>query len=486
MALITPTQGFVMLGLFAIIMVSLVYFLTKKRHHTIDLFLVSDRKVSWFRGAFSIAVSWIWAPAIFIASLQAYTKGIAGAFWFIAPNIICFFIFAPLAIRLRRLMPNGYTLPEFILKRYNNDKKTHLAFVTVFFGYQLGAIIINSLAGGILLHILTGMNFQLAVLSLSLVALIYSIVSGLEASILTDVLQMLLILVTAFILVPWVLINSGGLSSIFGGLGGVSGQYSNIFNPWIAFSFGIAVTLSLLSGPIGDQMFFQRGFAVQKKHIVKTFVVGGLLFGLVPMALSLLGFVAANPAINSAIRITDPQMVGPLVIGFFLPKAALILFLFMAFAGLSSTLDSAYCAISSLGTVDIYKKYFNKNANDKNLLRISRWFMIYMAMIGTGIALLQPKLIWVFLIYGALASSAFFPTIFSLFWDRLNSNGAFMAISLSLIIGLPLSIYANLTENTTLIVVSSILSVGIGLFVSLIAGFSNKQRFKFEIKEDSS
>ena len=456
MSIISQFDGWFILIVFAIVMISSVYFLTKRKFNTIDWFLVSDRNVSWFSGAFSIAVSWIWAPAIFIASLQAYTKGIAGAFWFIVPNILCFFVFAPLAIRLRKLMPNGFTLPEFILKRYNGDKKTHLSFLVIFFGYQLGAIIINALAGGTLLYILTGMNFYVAVISLSLVALVYSIISGLEASILTDIFQMSLILITCFVLIPWVLISSGGFSSVLGGLGGVTGQFSNVFNPWIAFSFGIAMTFGLLSGPIGDQMFFQRGFAVKRKHIVKTFVVGGLLFGLVPVMLCLLGFVG----VSSGIEVADPQMVAPLVIAHYLPKAALLLFVFMAFAGLSSTLDSAYCAISSLGTIDVYKRYIDPNAKDEKLLNVSRCVMVIMAVIGTSIALLQPKLLWVFLIYGALASAAFFPTI--------------LAVALSLVIGLPLSVYANVVGNVNLIVLAAVLSVAVGLVVCLIAGFTNE------------
>jgi len=474
MNIITQQEGFILLALFGLSMISFVYFLTRRKISSSERFLVANREVSWIRGAFSIAVSWIWAPAIFIASLQAYTKGIAGAFWFIVPNVVCFFVFAPLAIRLRKLMPDGYTLPEFILKRYNDNKKAHIAFLIVFFGYQLGAIIINALAGGTLLHILTGMNFVLAVLSLSAVALIYSLISGLEASILTDVIQMLIVLVFCFILVPWVIINAGGMSSVIGGLGGVTGEFRNMFDPWIAYSFGIAMTFSLIAGPIGDQMFFQRGFAIKQKNIVKTFVVGGLIFGLIPIALSLLGFVAANPAFSSVITVSDPQMVGPLVIGYFLPKAALLLFVFMAFAGLSSTLDSAYCAISSLGVVDVYKKYFNSQANDKKILNMSRIIMLVMALIGTSIALLQPKLLWVFLIYGALASVGLFPTIFSLFWKRMTAAGVFWAITLSLIFGLPLSIYANITGNVHLIVISTITSVVVGLFVCLIAGFCNK------------
>lgn len=481
MNLISQTEGLTTLIVFAVAMTGIVYFLTQKQFHSKDAFLVARRGVGWFRGALSIAVSWIWAPAVFIASLQSYTQGIAGAFWFIVPNIACFFIFAPLAIRLRRFLPEGYTLPEFILKRYDNDKKTHLAFLVLFFGYQLGAIIINTLASGILLHALTGINFYFTIIAVMVAVLIYAVMSGLEASIITDVIQMLMVLLFCFILVPWVIIKAGGWPSITGGLGGITGKYGNMFNPWIAYSFGIATTLSLISGPIGDQMFFQRVYASKREQIVKTFVAGGLIFGLVPIILSLLGFIAANPHFSSAITVADPQMVGPLVIGHFLPKFALIMFLFMAFCALASTIDSSYCAISSLGTVDIYKKYLNPNADDKKLLSVSRIVMFAMAFLGTGIALLQPRLLWVFLIYGALASAGFFPTVLSLCWSRLTKQGAFWAVTLSLLVGLPLSIYANITEKVNLIVLSAILSVAIGFVVCLIAGLSNKKNtYNFE------
>lgn len=475
MQLISQSTGLITLLFFGVSMTALVYFLTRKQFNSKDAFLVARRQVGWFRGALSIAVSWIWAPAVFIASMQAYTNGIAGAFWFIVPNIVCFFVFAPLAIRLRKFMPEGYTLPEFILKRYDNDKKTHIAFLVLFFGYQLGAIIINTLASGVLLHALTGINIYFTIIAVMVMVLVYAVMSGLEASIITDVVQMGMVLLFCFILVPWVIVNAGGMSSVTGGLGGISGHFGNIFNPWIAYSFGIATTLSLISGPIGDQMFFQRVYASKKEDIGKVFMGGGLIFGLVPTILCLLGFVAANPQFSSSIVVVDPQMVGPLVIGYFLPKIALIAFLFMAFAALASTIDSSYCAISSLGSIDIYKKYLNPGANDKQMLSMSRKIMLAMALLGTGIALLQPKLLWIFLIYGALASAGFFPTVFSLYWKRLNKQGVFWAVSLSLAIGLPLSIYANITENVNLIVLASILSVFVGLVTCLVAGYLNKK-----------
>ena len=53
--------------------------------------------------------------------------------------------------------------------------------------------------------------------------------------------------------VPWAVINGGGSSSLAAGLGGVSGQFRNIFDPHVAYTFGITVTIGLMAGPIGDQ-----------------------------------------------------------------------------------------------------------------------------------------------------------------------------------------------------------------------------------------
>ncbi|MDP8208615.1 MAG: hypothetical protein P9L92_18275 [Candidatus Electryonea clarkiae] len=484
--MLTTTQGIVLLLGYGLAMVIIVFLARHlgRSERTVDDFLVMGRRLSTIPGSLSIAVSWIWAPAVFICSLQSYTQGLPGIFWFTIPNIICFFTFAPLAIRARKIFPSGYTLPDFQFARFNGDPKVHIASLLVYFGYQLGAIIINCLAGGTLLHMLTGMPFFVSVLLMTLTALTYSLISGLRASVLTDVLQMSMILLVAFVLVPWVLFKAGGPSVLIDGLGGVSGDYRNILNPYVAYSFGIATTIGLISGPIADQMFFQRAFAVKKKSIVKVFIFGGLIFGVVPIILSLLGFIGAAPSVNQQINVTDPQMIGPIVIAHFLPTWALMAFSLMAFAGLTSTLDSALCALSSLGSVDVYKKYVNKAPKPANILKSARLAMVFFAIIGTGIALLRPQLLWVFLIYGALASATLFPTVFSLFSTRVPSWAIFWSLVLSLLIGTPLSIYANVTGNIDLVVLAAILSVAIGFIVCTVGTLMSKERFDFSSIND--
>lgn len=431
-----------------------------------DGFLVADRKIGVWQGALSIAVSWIWAPAIFICSMQSYTKGLAGIFWFTAPNILCFFVFIPIATQLRRLMPKGYSFPDYIAeKRFPGERRTHLAYLTVYFGYQLGALVINSLAGGYLLYSVSGLPLMVAIVLFAAIPLLYTLGTGLKASVVTDAIQMIMVLGITFILVPWCLVESGGFQVVTKGLGGIDGKYDSLVNPWIAFTMGIPMTLSLISGPIGDQMFFQRAMATDERNIAKTFIYGGLLFGAVPITLSLLGFMAVPLVQEGLLHVSDPQIVGLEVISYLLPRAAVYAFTFMAFAGLLSTIDSSMVAISSLVTVDIYKRYFNIAASDADLLKVSRYGMVGLTALGSTIALMQPKLMWCFLIYGALASAGLFPAVLALFWRKLTAGAAFWAITLSLIVGTPLSIYANVKEDPHLIVLAAVLSVAIGLMV---------------------
>ena len=95
----TPEAAYVLLVVFALIMI-LATSVTSRAHkwHTAVGFMAAGRSVPWWLGAISICVTWIWAPALFISSKQAYENGLPGIFWFTFPNILSLMIIAPLAV----------------------------------------------------------------------------------------------------------------------------------------------------------------------------------------------------------------------------------------------------------------------------------------------------------------------------------------------------------------------------------------------------
>lgn len=225
MKLLTITEGLIIAAIFAVSMFALVLLKTRTER-SLEGFLVADRTVPMWQAACSIAVSWVWAPAIFVCSQQAFTLGLPGIFWFTVPNILCFFVFAPLAKRLRQLAPQGYTVPEFIASRFPGNTAVHRAFLAGYGLNMVGAIVANAYAGGALLYELTGLEVHVAIVTVSLIALSYSLISGLKASIYTDVVQMMMVLGLAAVLVPSVAFSIGDAQGrLLKGLSGVDGLH---------------------------------------------------------------------------------------------------------------------------------------------------------------------------------------------------------------------------------------------------------------------
>ena len=83
---LSPEGGLLFLILYGATMIALTAWITKGRRQDKVEFLLANRGIGVLPGAMSIAASWIWAPALFIASQKAYEQGIAGLFWFTFPN----------------------------------------------------------------------------------------------------------------------------------------------------------------------------------------------------------------------------------------------------------------------------------------------------------------------------------------------------------------------------------------------------------------
>jgi Na+/proline symporter len=462
MAFISQSAGYLFLLLFGIAMVLVTYLFAKwKRGSTKEGFLVAGRKINWLFGGTSIAASWIWAPALFVSVQLAYEKGLPGIFWFTLPNIIALAIFAFLAPAIRKKMPQGYTLPQYI--RYKLQSETvHKIYLIPYFFYQIMAITVQIFAGGSLIYLLTGIPLMIIMPIILIIALVYTYISGLEASIITDFVQMAMILIIGTIILPLTWTAAGGASAISAGLGGLAG-IRNIFDPGIAFSLGIVNSIGLISGAISDQQYWQRSFAIKKNHLVKAFIFGALLFGLVPIALSTLGFISANPELDITLpESIDVSMIGVQAVSSLLPAWAVFLFVIMLLAGLSSTLDSGLSAASSLWVTDIIKP-----KNDKQAIKSSRKAMLGISVIGLLIALAviyipQFGLFHLWWIFNTIAACVMVPTVLSLFWNRLSAKGVLWGILTAFIIGLPVFVYGNLINNEIMI-------VGASLFIILIS-----------------
>ena len=445
--LLSTSTGYILLISYGLFMFGISYFYLKESKTNTN-FLVSDRKVGFMKSGFSTAATWIWAPALFIASQKAYQQGLPGVFWFTVPNIICLCIFAYFAQYLRNKFKNGFTLAQYMNVRYS--RRVQILYIISLSALSICQFAVQLLAGGAVVTYLTGIDYTVVTVILTAIALSYSFVSGIRASIMTDVWQMIIILIVMLVVVPLVYIQGGGYDVMVKGIGGISGEYSNVFDSSVAWSFGIVVTIGLLAGPFGDQSFWQRAFTTKQNEVKKSFLLSALVFGVVPIFTSVIGFMGAGLGIDAG---GNAQLINVITVSELLPTFILIPFVWMLLSGLVSTLDSGLCSISSIASTDIIP-------NSKNKLTNARTGMVLLSIGGIALANIPDmKILYLFIFYGTLRASTLIPTIYTIINKQVSEPGMFYGITTSLVIGVPMFAYAKFNGLTDLAVWSSIFTV---------------------------
>ena len=450
--------GIIVLTIYALIMIGATLLFTKKCKGT--SFHVADRNIGGIVSAFSIASTWIWAPSLFTSAEKAYVNGLPGLFWFLVPNVLCLIIYIPFAKKMRKVMPEGITLSGYMGNKYGSKVK-HI------YQFQLGSLTVLStavqlLAGSKILSTITGIPFWLLTIILAVVAFSYSQFSGIKASVITDVVQMVIILAGCALIAPWLLSESGGVTTLIQGLNGLTGDFGSLFDKNglnVFLAFGLPTAIGLISGPFGDQSFWQRTFSIREKSIGKAYFFGALLFGLVPLSLGCVGYIAAGSGFIAA----DSSMVNFEFISNMLPSWVLIPFLFMILSGLLSTVDSNLCSVASL-TTDREKK----ETSEENV-KTSKIVMFALLTIAVLIANIPGLTVThLFMFYGTLRASTLFTTILSLKDKKLTPKGVFIGVLCSMIIGLPIFAYGSLANIAIYKTIGSLLTVTLSGTVALI------------------
>jgi Na+/proline symporter len=255
---------------------------------------------------------------------------------------------------------------------------------------------------------------------------------GIKASFVTDAVQMVMILGALLLFAPAAIANKGW-DSLVGGLNGIN-NVDGLFTSsgiGVAVSFGIISAIGLIAGPIGDQSFWQRVFSIDKAKIGKSFALAALAFGLVPLLMSVFGFIAAG----SNAKIENAGFVNLEIIMGIFPFWVAAPFLIMLLSGLLSTIDSQLLALGSI-TTDYTKD-----------LKKQRRVMIAGAVLALIIANIPGNsVLFMFLVYGTLRASTFSITVLTLANVKLRANSVVAGLSVAIGIGFPIFLYGNLNN----------------------------------------
>ncbi len=448
-------NGLVILAIYAVIMIAATLIFTKKEKN-VERFCVGNRRENWIMSALSIAATWIWAPALFVSTEKAYTNGFVGLFWFLAPNVLCLIIFIPFAKKIRAEMPEGITLSGYMRDKYQSDGVKRV-YLFQLIGLSVLSTGVQLLAGSQVLSAATGLPFEIVTVLLAVIALSYSVISGIKASMLTDAIQMVFMLVASisFLIVA---VRSVGGEGIAAGINGISGTYTSFWSKEgidVFLSFGLPTAVGLLSGPFGDQSFWQRAFAVKKSRIGHAFLLGAILFGVVPFSMGILGFAGAGIGYQAQ----DLGVINFELIKALMPAWAVLPFLYMIISGLLSTVDSNLCAVSSLVT----------DISGGKVLKRTKWAMVALLAVGIAIANVPGLTVThLFLFYGTLRSSTLLPTILTLKGVKFTPKGIQYGVVTALAVGLPIFAYGTVLNSGPYKTLGSLATVLLGGIVGMM------------------
>ncbi len=463
------------LGLSVLFTLFMLFVSLKRRHDgTIETFFAANRNVGVFGIAVSTAVSWQWADNLFSTAQVGYDYGIQGIIWFALTTIISFVIFAFIAEKIRSQAPNALTIPEFVTSKCNKSKSVHIAMTVAIILFQIFALTLGATVTGLLLNAAFGFNYIVCASTAIILALVYSMISGLKASVVTDVVQFVMMFVLMIIIIGIVAIGIDTSMITSDLIYGKERQFVDFFNYDLVMGFGIPMAIILFVTPIVDQMIFQRLVAYKEgSDPIKPFLWAGVICAAFVLIFSVIGIFGQVLVVEGSIRIVDTQMTVIEVVRHIMPEFGLTLFIIAFLGTVFSTTDSVYSAVSSLVGMDIYKKYYLKDKKniDAKILRVGRIAMLFSAVFAIVISLTKLNILWILFIIGAVGSTVAMPVLFAIYSKKLAPRYVMLGIIFALIVSLPLSIYGNVVGDVELVSAGSLVGLVIGMVFCSIAVF---------------
>lgn len=407
--------GVALLLILGIVWIGLGVFWGRKAKN-LEGFMLAGRNVGMGLGVGTVMATWITSNTTMLAPQFALELGILGMLAYSTASF-GLFLFAPLAKRIRRLMPHGYTSGDFIRLRYGTCPWVVFLVISLF--YSLTWLVSMGMAGGILLNALAGIPYPWGMSALLTVCVIYTIFGGLYAVIGTDFIQSFIILV-GIVVVGAGIVMSSNLEAMYTHMATETPMLLNMLFPAAL----LALFNNLLFG-VGEifhsNVWWSRAFALQERIGQKTYLLAGVLWIPVPIAS---GFLALSSGILD-INIPRPDMVGPLVSAHILgPIGAVIVFIVL-FCSLASSLDSLLAATSDLITNDILKTWWIPHADDTQLRRMATWVILSLGLLTWLICLPRiGTLATVLFFAGPMVASTIWPIATGLYWPHANTQGA--------------------------------------------------------------
>lgn len=374
---------------FFLVVITISMYKSRQERTGADFFL-AGRGLTWPLIGFSMIAANISTEHFVGMSGQA--AGVAGMAvasyeWIAAITMVFVAMFF-----LPKFLRSGiYTIPEFLEYRYNSAARGIMAFYMIMI-YILVSIAAVVYTGALALHTIFDFDLVKSVWLIGIIAAIYTTWGGLKAVAWADLFQGSALII-------------GGLVTMvlgFKAVGGVGAFFATNQDklhmimpadhpviPWTTLVIGLWIPNFYYWGL--NQFITQRTLAAKSlKQGQMGIIFAAFLKLLIPFIIVIPGIIAFQLYKNQllapghtpdqAYPLLIRNLVGPGMRGFILAALA---------GSVISTLGSLLNSVSTILTMDLYKRHLKKNASQETLIKIGRVATIFFVL---AVCLLAPQL----------------------------------------------------------------------------------------------
>ena len=415
------------ISLSLVIAISLIFaifgILHSKKFSGLNNYLTANRDIGLFSLSTSLVASALGAWILFGPVAAATWGGIGAVIGYSLGTAFPMIFLIFLGKKIRKDFPKGSSLIEFMKKKFGKSLFKLILLMTIFYMFIFLCAEVTAVA--VLINYISGTELWITALIVLLATLTYTLYGGLRASIFTDNIQMIVIVVL-------LLISFSYISSFTGNE--FSFKFIQKNNPQLlsasyipSYTSGLTFFIAVAATNLFHQGNWQRVYAAKNYETLKKSLI--ISFFIIVPIVFLMGFIGM---VSFSIDATNRPDLGFFTLLLKEQKESLSLIIIILGLALTiSTVDTLVNAISSLFVID-GKATFKFKAD---YLKLSKYFIVFLSLITFFIASKGFDILYLFLL-ADLFCCAFVLTVFYSFYNnKIKEKTAYISIIIGLIGG---------------------------------------------------
>ena len=399
-----------------------------RKFQDLSNYLTANRSVGFFSLTTSLTASALGAWILFGPVSASTWGGIGSIIGYSLGTAFPMFFLIFLGKKIRKEFPKGSTLVEFLRKKFGQSLFKLILLMMIFYMFIFLCAEVTAIS--VLINYISGTPLWLTAFIVLLATLTYTLYGGLRASLFTDNIQMILVivlLIISFFIIKNLHLNQFSFKFISEKNPHlISPSYIPGYTAGLTFFIAVAAT-NLFHQGNWQRVYAAKNFVTLKKSLIFSFFI------IIPIVFytGFVGMVAF-----SIDPVTRPDL------GFFsllLKNNSTMLSLIVIILGLAltiSTVDTLVNAISSLIVVDGKAVIEFKKRKKINYLKFSKYVILLLSLISFFIASKGFDILYLFLLADLFCCAFVFTIFYSFFDKRINEKTAYFSIIIGLIGGL--------------------------------------------------